>query len=120
MARVKPGKNSRVLLVEDSDAVASTLKTLLERRGYDVDIATNVLEGVFMLGAFDYSAVVLDYVFENFTGSDVEDMTVRRKIPTVFYTASDSIKGARSPIVSKMGGPAELLEKVDEISEARR
>jgi DNA-binding response OmpR family regulator len=116
----KARKKSRVLLVEDSDAIASTLKILLERRGYDVDVATNVLEGVFMLGAFDYAMVVLDYMFDNFTGKDVEDMTVRRKIPTVFYTGQHEIKGAQSPVVCKMAGPEGLLDKIDEMSGVAR
>lgn len=109
----------KILMVEDNQCIATIIKKHLEAAGYACDIAPNVIEGIMRLAHYNYSAVILDYVFESFCGKDVEDLTNRRRIPTVFFTAADknTVKNVKSPIVFKHMGHEALLNAVDKLTE---
>ena len=50
----------KILVIDDSPTVASTLDTILTPRGFDVYIATDGLAGLNALTAFDPDLVILD------------------------------------------------------------
>jgi CheY-like chemotaxis protein len=108
----------KILMVEDNECIATIVKKYLERAGYACDVAPTVIEGLMRIAHYDYSAVILDYVFECFTGKDIEDLTNKRKIPTVFFTAAskNNMKNIKSPVIFKYMGHEALLNVVNELT----
>lgn len=81
----------RVLVVEDEDNIASYLKKSLEAEGFDVDIATDGLNGLDLALTGAYSAITLDVMLPGMNG-----YSVCRKIreaglttPVLMLTAKD-------------------------------
>ena len=61
----------RILLVEDDDAVRTTVVTLLECEGYPVDAAASTAEAMNRLAAGAYPIVISDIYIDEHTGLDV-------------------------------------------------
>ncbi|MGO9097064.1 MAG: sigma-54-dependent transcriptional regulator [Bryobacteraceae bacterium] len=61
----------RVLVVEDDAAVRTTILTLLECEGYEVDAVSSTREAIERLGARDYPVVISDIYLDERTGLDV-------------------------------------------------
>ncbi|MFZ4641167.1 MAG: response regulator [Nodosilinea sp.] len=58
----------RILVIEDHPLVAETLRQLLTRQGYAVDIAHQGRQGLEMLEAFNYHLLVLDLLLPDIHG----------------------------------------------------
>ncbi|MDX2244136.1 MAG: PAS domain S-box protein [Leptolyngbyaceae cyanobacterium bins.302] len=58
----------KILVVEDDQAVAQTLKTLLSGYNYAVDVATDSESGWQMVEAFDYDLILLDVILPGMDG----------------------------------------------------
>jgi DNA-binding response OmpR family regulator len=77
----------RVLIVEDDDAVASSLSRGLEEKGFDVD---RVAEGRAALDADEADVVLLDLRLPDTTGIDVlVQLRQRSETPVIMLSASD-------------------------------
>jgi DNA-binding NtrC family response regulator len=61
----------RVLVVEDDAAVRTTILTLLECEGYEVEAVSSTREAIERLGAQDYPVVISDIYLDERTGLDV-------------------------------------------------
>jgi DNA-binding NtrC family response regulator len=61
----------RILLVEDDDAVRSTVTTCLECEGYPVDAASSTTEAMDRLAGATYPIVISDIYIDQHTGLDV-------------------------------------------------
>lgn len=98
-------KNTTVLVVDDSRMVLISLKTQLEKRGYNVLTADNVLSAFSIAAWNDIDCCVLDYSMPNYKGTDAESFFIERGIPTLYYSAFDTAEireKTELPIVSKM------------------
>jgi len=116
-----PGVERRVLLLEDDEALAQTLKELLRANRYVVDRVINGAEGLRMILAGDYDVIVCDMVMPNFPG-DMFYMAVQRTKPhlcrrfvfTTGHRADPKIDGFLRSIKAlalwKPFQPHELLE----------
>jgi DNA-binding response OmpR family regulator len=77
----------RVLIVEDDDALASSLSRGLEEKGFDVD---RVAEGRAALDAREADVVLLDLRLPDTTGIDVlVQLRQRSETPVIMLSASD-------------------------------
>ncbi len=87
----------RVLVVEDSEKMASLLRTGLERAGYAVDVVGEGPEAVWMAVEHPYDAIVLDVILEG-RGEPADGFDVCQRLrergcwaPVLMVTARDAI-----------------------------
>jgi two-component system OmpR family response regulator len=83
----------RVLVVEDSAAMASVIRRGLEEEGFAVDVAADGTEGLWMALEWDYDVVVLDAMLPGLDGFEVcrRMRAGRRWTPVLMLTARTSI-----------------------------
>lgn len=73
-------KCKSVLILEDGNVFAATLKKTLEEQDYRVTVVPNGAEGVQKILAADFDAIVCDMVMPNFPG-DMFYLAVQRSRP---------------------------------------
>ncbi|WP_022894340.1 response regulator transcription factor [Agromyces subbeticus] len=82
---------TRILLVEDEIALSDPLSFLLEREGYEVEVAA---DGLAAVAAFDQSGadlVLLDLMLPGLPGTEVcREIRNRSTVPIIMLTAKDS------------------------------
>ena len=82
---------TRILLVEDEIALSDPLSFLLEREGYEVEVA---VDGPSAIEAFDRSGadlVLLDLMLPGLPGTEVcREIRTRSTVPIIMLTAKDS------------------------------
>ena len=82
---------TRILLVEDEIALSDPLSFLLEREGYEVEIAA---DGPSAIEAFDRSGadlLLLDLMLPGLPGTEVcREIRTRSTVPIIMLTAKDS------------------------------
>jgi two-component system response regulator RegX3 len=82
---------TRILIVEDEPSLAEPLAFLLQREGYDTEIAT---DGRAALTAFDRAGadlVLLDLMLPGLPGTEVcRELRARSGVPIIMLTAKDS------------------------------
>ncbi|WP_173923675.1 response regulator transcription factor [Agromyces sp. Marseille-P2726] len=82
---------TRILLVEDEIALSDPLSFLLQREGYDVEVAA---DGPTAVAAFDRSGadlVLLDLMLPGLPGTEVcREIRARSTVPIIMLTAKDS------------------------------
>ncbi len=82
---------TRILLVEDEIALSDPLSFLLEREGYEVEIAA---DGPSAISAFDQNGadlVLLDLMLPGLPGTEVcREIRTRSTVPIIMLTAKDS------------------------------
>ncbi|MEI5584511.1 MULTISPECIES: response regulator transcription factor [unclassified Agromyces] len=82
---------TRILLVEDEIALSEPLSFLLEREGYEVEVAA---DGPSAVSAFDRNGadlVLLDLMLPGLPGTEVcREIRQRSQVPIIMLTAKDS------------------------------
>ena len=82
---------TRILLVEDEIALSDPLSFLLEREGYEVEVAA---DGPSAITAFDRAGadlVLLDLMLPGLPGTEVcREIRTRSTVPIIMLTAKDS------------------------------
>ncbi|RXZ46307.1 response regulator transcription factor [Agromyces binzhouensis] len=82
---------TRILLVEDEIALSDPLSFLLEREGYEVEVAA---DGLAAVAAFDRDGadlVLLDLMLPGLPGTEVcREIRQRSNVPIIMLTAKDS------------------------------
>jgi two-component system OmpR family response regulator len=83
----------RVLVVEDSAAMASVIQRGLQEEGFAVDVAADGTEGLWMALEWDYDVVVLDAMLPGLDGFEVcrRMRSGRRWTPVLMLTARTSV-----------------------------
>jgi two-component system OmpR family response regulator len=83
----------RVLVVEDSAAMASVIRRGLQEEGFAVDVAADGTEGLWMATEWDYDVVVLDAMLPGLDGFEVcRRLRARRRwTPVLMLTARTSV-----------------------------
>ena len=81
----------RILVVDDSATVRETQRKILERAGYDVDMAVDGVDGWNMFRLSDYDLVVSDVDMPRMGGFSLvkKIRTLNRKIPIVIVSYKD-------------------------------
>lgn len=112
-----------LLLVEDDNDIASSLKLLLESENYKVDIATTKKESINLISKNKYDFYILDISLPDGNGFDLyEDNLYKLNKPTIFLTAKDEeeniIKGLEigaEDYITKPFSSRELLVRINKI-----
>ncbi|MBA2360945.1 MAG: response regulator transcription factor [Actinobacteria bacterium] len=83
----------RILIVEDELKMATLLRRGLTEEGHAVDLAPNGEEALWMAGAVDYHAVVLDLMLPGIDGVEVCRSLRERGVwaPVLMLTARDGV-----------------------------
>jgi two-component system OmpR family response regulator len=83
----------RVLVVEDSEAMASVIRRGLQEEGFAVDVAADGSEGLWMAMEWDYDVVVLDAMLPGLDGFEVcrQMRAEQRWAPVLMLTARGSV-----------------------------
>jgi len=81
----------RVLIVEDEESMAASLRTGLEAEGYIVEVAYDGLDGLWRATEFDFDAMVLDIMLPGLNGFVVADRLRQagRRVPILMLTAKN-------------------------------
>lgn len=106
-----------VLVVEDDPAIRRLVSMVLQRQGYQVEIAADGLEAVLKLGLSDYDVIVLDLMMPNLDGFTFLS-TVAQNDPARLRKVI--VTSAASPAVIKERmsvEPFQLLPKPFDIAE---
>src|ERR1041384_7545675 len=77
-----------VLVVEDDEAIALLIQTLLTRNGIAIDMATDGECALERLAAKRYAAIVLDLMIPGISGFDVIEYVKAKAIPTPIAVVS--------------------------------
>jgi two-component system response regulator RegX3 len=115
---------TRILLVEDEQALSEPLSFLLEREGYEVTVAE---DGPTALAAFDRTGadlVLLDLMLPGIPGTEVcREIRTRSAVPIIMLTAKDSevdivvgLELGADDYVTKPYSTRELLARIRAVS----
>jgi two-component system response regulator RegX3 len=86
-----PNENPRILLVEDEESLADSVRYNLEREGYGVIVATDGRRALDRFRADQPSLVILDLMLPELSGLDVCRMIRQESdVPIIMVTAKDS------------------------------
>ncbi|MDR5698234.1 response regulator transcription factor [Agromyces aerolatus] len=82
---------TRILLVEDETALSEPLAFLLEREGYEVEVAADGREAVAAFDRDGADLVLLDLMLPGIPGTEVcREIRTRSSVPIIMLTAKDS------------------------------
>ena len=111
---------SRILIIEDEEAIADLEKDYLELSGFEVEICNNGDEGLQSALSKEFNLIVLDLMLPGMDGFDVYK-TIREKknIPIIMVSAKkddiDKIRGlglGADDYMTKPFSPSELVARV--------
>jgi CheY-like chemotaxis protein len=89
----KTGKDARILLVEDNPTNQKVAKRMLEKYGYDVDMAASGREALEALSGRNYDLVLMDVQMPEMDGIEAtvaireQERDTNRRIPIIAMTA---------------------------------
>ena len=83
----------RILIVEDDEILANTLKEGLTEEGYAVDVAYSGDDGLYMAETMPYDVIILDIMLPEMDGFTILEKLRAKEIdtPVLILTARDSI-----------------------------
>jgi two-component system response regulator RegX3 len=82
---------TRILLVEDETALSEPLAFLLEREGYEVEVAADGRDAVAAFDRAGADLVLLDLMLPGIPGTEVcRELRTRSSVPIIMLTAKDS------------------------------
>ncbi len=83
----------RVLVVEDEPDLLDSLAQSLREDGYAVDVSGNGSDGLYKALAWDYDAIVLDWMLPDLSGLELlQQLRTTKKTPVLMLTARDAIE----------------------------
>jgi CheY-like chemotaxis protein len=119
-------EKKKILLLDDSVITLEMEKAVLEERGYDVAVASNLIEFQAALDAFQPEVILTDLMMPDISGKDIvrvlkQDFHTER-IPIVLFSskpdeelAEISEQAGADGYLSKSNGIEKLGDMVDEL-----
>ncbi len=119
----------RILIVEDEPNIVESLRFILERAGFDVEIVSDGAESLRRLARQRFAAVVLDIMLPGMNGFDVlraiRADTAIADLPVIVLTAKGQANDRRtaeaigaSAFITKPFSNSEVVERVRELAGA--
>jgi len=107
----------RLLIVEDEEELAETVRRAFVEDGFSVDVATDGESGLFNAQSWNYDAIVLDLMLPRMGGMDVlKKVRSRSATPVLILTArdvvDDKVKGLNSGADDYLTKPFQLTELI--------
>jgi two-component system, OmpR family, response regulator len=82
----------RLLIVEDEEELAETVRRAFVEDGFSVDVATDGESGLFNAQSWNYDAIVLDLMLPRMGGIDVlKKVRAKSATPVLILTARDGV-----------------------------
>ena len=111
---------SKILIVEDELAIAELEKDYLELSGFEVEVATDGLEGLSKALAEDFNLVILDLMLPGIDGFEIcRKIREEKNTPIIMVSAKkddiDKIRGlglGADDYMTKPFSPSELVARV--------
>ena len=111
---------SKVLIVEDEDAIAEIEGDYLELSGFDVTLASDGKEGLDIALKEDFDIIILDIMLPGMDGFDIcKEIRKEKDIPIIMVSAKkediDKIRGlgiGADDYMTKPFSPSELVARV--------
>lgn len=111
---------SKVLIVEDEDAIAEIERDYLELSGFDVTLASDGQEGLDIALKEDFDIIILDIMLPEMDGFDIcKEIRKEKDIPIIMVSAKkediDKIRGlgiGADDYMTKPFSPSELVARV--------
>ena len=111
---------SKVLIVEDEDAIAEIERDYLELSGFDVTLASDGKEGLDIALKEDFDIIILDIMLPGMEGFDIcKEIRKEKDIPIIMVSAKkediDKIRGlgiGADDYMTKPFSPSELVARV--------
>ena len=115
---------SKLLLIEDEDSLAYTLKTFFEKKNFNVEIVKDGEDALFQAESMKPDVVLLDWMLPNMSGLEIcrQIRTAKdiKKTPIIFLTAKgeeeDKLRGldtGADDYVTKPFSQMELLARIN-------
>lgn len=82
----------RILIVEDEEVIRSSLQKLLERNGYEVEVAINIPDATHRFELTDFSLIISDLRLPGAPGTELIKMA--GDVPVLIMTSYASLKSA--------------------------
>lgn len=83
----------RILIIEDETKSAEYLKKGLRDSGYQVEVAHDGIDGLFIAQSSDFDLLILDVMLPGMDGwSVIRRFRERSQVPVLFLTARDSVE----------------------------
>jgi two-component system OmpR family response regulator len=83
----------RVLIVEDEEELAETVRRAFVEDGFSVDVATDGESGLFNAQSWSYDAIILDLMLPRMGGIDVlKKVRSKSTTPVLILTARDGVE----------------------------
>jgi two-component system OmpR family response regulator len=107
----------RLLIVEDEEELAETVRRAFVEDGFSVDVATDGESGLFNAQSWDYDAIVLDLMLPRMGGIDVlKKVRAKSTTPVLILTArdgvDDKVKGLNTGADDYLTKPFQLTELI--------
>jgi two-component system response regulator RegX3 len=85
------GEGNRILIVEDEESLAESVRYNLEREGFAVSIASDGRQALERFASDAYDLVILDLMLPEVSGLEVcRQIRARSHVPIIMVTAKDS------------------------------
>jgi CheY-like chemotaxis protein len=122
-----PGEVKTIFFVEDSDVERLAYQRVLERAGYQVQVAKDGLEGLKLLHNIVPDLLLLDLVLPKFDGVEVlkfmRSSPKLKTVPIVIFSTNSIIEAQDEPLLAGANrrllkcqcNPATMLETVHDI-----
>ena len=115
---------SKLLLIEDEDSLAYTLKTFFEKKNFNVEIVKDGEDALFQAESMKPDVVLLDWMLPNMSGLEIcrQIRTAKdiKKTPIIFLTAKgeeeDKLRGldtCADDYITKPFSQRELLARIN-------
>jgi len=129
-ARVNEVAEQRsILVVEDDPAIRRLVKMVLQREGYELDVAVDGVEAVLKLGLKPYDVIVLDLMMPNLDGFAFMSTLAQNdpsRLRSIIVTSAaspavirDRMKGQPFDVLPKPFDIQQLVERVRSCIAAR-
>ena len=107
----------RVLIVEDEEELAETVRRAFVEDGFSVDVATDGESGLFNAQSWSYDAIVLDLMLPRMGGIDVlKKVRAKSATPVLILTArdgvDDKVRGLNTGADDYLTKPFQLAELI--------
>lgn len=105
----------KILLIEDEEKTSSYINMALKEQGYNVDIAIDGREGLYLAREFDYDAIILDVMLPYMDGYQVlENLRKAKQTPVLMLSArgtlDERVKGLHLGADDYLPKPFSLIE----------
>lgn len=103
----------RILIIDDEPHILLMLKKMLERAGYEIDIATNGMEGLKLFREFPSDLVITDIIMPEKEGLETirEMKEIQSGLKIIAMSGGGKISAENYLQTAKLFGASKVLEK---------